>query len=181
MEPVRIAAGSFVIRPTVVLLLPPSVRPDAPHNTSTWSRPLHIKCFTFHHSLIISPICVMTSEIQHSQTKHKTLRCIVILGVPKTRRPNCRFYGPLCTDIILILECGLVQYRRIFHFRCFSLRVFRLKTFRYPWNVTCCTHQVRKLSNKDVNSIIFTYIPSILVIIKVFHQLMHNWIVLKQF
>ena len=150
--------------PSVATLCPAK----RPHNTSTLSRPLHVKCFTLHYSQIILPICVMTSEIQQRRTNHRTLHCIVISRVPKTRRANCWFCGLLSTNIIPILKCGLVQYRRIFHFRCFSPWVFRLKPVFYPWNVTCCTRQVRKQSNKDENSIIFTYVPCILINIKVF-------------
>jgi hypothetical protein len=72
------------------------------------------------------PMYVMRSDIQHRQTNHKTLHCIS--GTPKKRRPDCWFFGPLGIDIIPTAECGLVQYRRIFHFT-FTADQWRKKHF----------------------------------------------------
>jgi hypothetical protein len=67
-----------------------------PHNTSTWLRPLHVKCFTFHHFLIILPICDMTSEIQQHQTNHKKHYTVLLYqGYQKSGGPTVDFVGPL--------------------------------------------------------------------------------------
>jgi len=151
IKPFQIAADASIMLPADVLL-PPFVQPKA----AIMPRICYAHFISSAAHFIIRQLscrCVSWGPIYNIVKKtNKILHSNFISGVPKTRRLNCWFFGPLRT-IFPIVECGLVQYRGIFHSRCFLPRFFRFKTCCYPWNMTCYTRHVSKLSNKDKNPI----------------------------